>query len=904
MINNIELTKITSTAPKTLTKKYWLDSAGVLQNKTAAHMSEGHADRVTLKTAKELADLLEGLRHNEALCFGLAPAENIRILSKDSFDKQGKPTDATTRSKEVFKWPEHGGIMMLDYDPREEQTPLSKTQLLNILTNVIPELANSAYVWWVSSSSLIANKETKEQLTPIKGQRVYILVKDAADIERAGAVLFKRLWLAGYGYYAISKAGVLLERSIVDASVWQTNRLDFAAGANCAAPLEQQRDKPSIQDGELLDTSAALPELTESEREDFETKKAQAKKEAEPNRDAIRQEYVHETAITMLTERGLECNENNLEAANQVIRRALNGVLAGDFYITLANKEKLTVGALLDDPSKYHGQLTLDPLEPEYDNYKVTGKLYLIGGRANLYSQAHGGRNFRLIRQPQRIEHINGTTADTTHRTLDFLRQMPDVFDHGEEMALVRDGRLIMLNRDSLSFYLGSVAQYFFSKKTNSAYEEVNIDPREPMIKQIFAAGLGRGLKPLTAVITAPIIDTTGRIISKAGYDKKTQLYLDLIEDAQPIVEQPTKQDVRDALVFLTKPFKDFATATDLDKGVLLAAILTAIVRPILPIAPAIGLDAPVMGTGKTYLAQCLGMLSTGEQPAIMPHTAGRDDEETRKRLFTVLLAGDRVMIWDNILGHFDSAALASFITSEVYEDRKLGFSEKSKIPNRLLVLLTGNNLALAGDMPSRVLKLRLDTQLENPTTRQFNGNPLEYIKQHRQALVMAGLTVIKGYLASTEYKDKKIPRSTRFDVWDLLVRQPIAWLSNYLDYSEYLDPAKALEEATNNDPEKETLGLALTLIQETMGAKWWTTRELMSRITTTDGELEEVLQDLARKSETLTSRGLGRLLSYRKDRLVNGMRLIQRDGSTVANFKVETIKALANEKELDPIEF
>lgn len=894
---SIKLTCITSTAPSTLTKKYFLTDKG-LEKVVSAHMSEGRADVIDLESPAQFADVLTSLQHNQALCYGVPLVPNIRVLSKSQYEKQGSPTDATPRSKEAFNWPNAGGVLMLDYDPQEGRKALNKTELLGAIETVLPEITQCAYVWWASSSSLIFNSDTHEQLTPIKGQRIYLFVKDASDIERAGSVLFQRLWLKGFGFYAISRAGSLLERSIIDASVWQTNRLDFAAGAHCMAPLEQRRGKPKISEGALLDTRTALPNLTPEQQADYKAKLQQAKADAEPERAEVRQIYIQETADKLLASTGKELTEQNLEAAIKTISRAVHShILTGDFVITLANREEVTIGEVLDNPSKYHGETTLDPLEPEYGNYRVTGKLYLIGGRANLYSQAHGGQNFKLIRQPRKIEHNEGNTADTTHRTLEFLRQMPDVFDHGKELVLVRNGRLEALNRDSLGFYLGSVAQFFCWKKAtaNSGLDfiEVNLDPTERLLRQTLAAGTARNLKPLLAVISAPIIDLDGRIIERAGYDEKSQLYLDMLGEPLPIPAHPTPQDVERALKILLEPFSDFRTATELDNSVLLAAILTAIVRPILPLSPIIGLDAPVQGTGKTYLAQCLGLLAAGEIPAILPHTAGRDDEETRKRIYSVLLAGEHVLLWDNVLGFFDSAAMASLATAETYTDRKLGASEISEIPNRLLVFLTGNNLTLAGDMPSRVLKIRLDTKLENPTTRQFKGDPLQYIKDHRQELVQAGLTVIKAYLESDTFREGAIPRGARFKEWDLLARQPVAWISKTFSSLNYCDPAKALEEAANNDPEKETLLQALTLIHRAMGATWWTTNELMQRIRgsgyqVTNNELEEVLQDLAGNTKPLTSRGLGRVLSYRVDRLAGGMTLKKRSSSTVVSFKVE----------------
>ena len=895
-MSRIALTKITSTKPQTLTKRCTLKN-GKLERSTVASMSEGRAEVIELDTPAQFASVLEGLAHNEALCYGLAPSPAIRLLSKAQYEAQGKPADTTTRSKDAFSWNSGGGVLLLDYDPQDGQTALSRVQLLDKLRALLPSLDATAYVWWASSSSLIFNTETQEQLTPIKGQRVYIFVQDAGDIERAGAVLFKRLWLAGEGFYAISQAGALLERSIIDASVWQTNRLDFAAGAKCIAPLEQRRGSPIANDGEPLDTRLALPDLSEAENADFAAKQAQARAAVRDESAAVQQAYIEEQAIELLTATGKEQNEENLDAAKETIRRALSAsVLAGDFLITLADGNRVSVGEVLDNPSKYHHAQTLDPLEPEYEGGKITGKLYLFGSVKTLHSFAHGGRTFKLIRQLKRVQHIGGNTAGTAQEVIDFLRELPDIYDHGQELAQVRDGRMVMLNKDSLGFYLGSVAMFW----TWADDKEKRIDPSDRLTKQILSLGEARKLKPLKAVITAPIIDFDGRIISKAGYDKKTGLFLELAEELSILPVQPTAHDVRAALDTLMQPFAGFQTASPLDRSVLLCAILTAIVRPILPTAPAFGFDAPTQGTGKTYLAQCLGALATGAAPAVMPHTAGRDDEETRKRIYSVLLAGDAVLVWDNILGYFDSAAMAALMTSEVYADRKLGVSEKSALPNRLLVFLTGNNLTLAGDMPSRVLKLRLDTQMENPATRKFSSNPLRYIQQHRQTLVMAGLTIIKAYLASDAHQMGGVGAGgTRFPHWDSLARQPVAWLNQALGVEDYPDPAIVLEEAANNDPEKETQFQALSLIDRAMGAGWWTTRELVQRMNgggfcAQPSELEEVLQDLAGNTKPLTARGLGRVLSYRVGRIAGGLRLLKRDTTTVASFKVERCSSAA----------
>lgn len=394
--HKVTLTKITSSQPETLTKQYALDDSGNLQKSTVANMVNGLAKQVTLSSAEDMAKLLSGLKTNNALCYGITPKPDMQLLSKAEYEKQKKPAGATTRTKDMMQWPTGGGVLMLDYDPAEGARALTKSQLIETLTGVLPELSTSAWVWWCSSSSLIYNDET--QLHGIRGQRVYILVKDASDIPRAGKVLFKRLWLAGHGFFMISRAGTALERTIIDGSVWQPNRLDFAAGAQCTPPLEQRRGLPEVHEGAYFDTAKALPDLTQEQEADLQAIKDKLKDQIAPKAHVKRAEYIEKEARNLLASAGKDASDEALkDAKNTINRAAQDGVLASDFIITLDDKTEITIGELLDNPSKYHKRKTLDPLEPEYNGHKVVGILYLMGGQSNLFSRAHGDKNYRLI---------------------------------------------------------------------------------------------------------------------------------------------------------------------------------------------------------------------------------------------------------------------------------------------------------------------------------------------------------------------------------------------------------------------------------------------------------------------------------------------------------------------------
>ncbi len=245
------LTVVTASVPKDLSKGYYLDK-GVPQKRPGGVLIRGHAKVFGIGCLEDLKTVLTVLRPQQALIYGV-PKEHssIRLMSSEEWHKKGCPSDAITRTKEHFEWPAGPGIMMLDYDPGVGEQVLSRDDIVRIIREVVPGLKKVPMLWLPSASSHIVNSNTGKDLTGLKGQRLYFIVDNARDIPRAGKALVEAFWAAGYGRIEISKASSLLERTIVDASVWQPNRLDFAAGATCEPPLFQDRGEPIIIPAEV-----------------------------------------------------------------------------------------------------------------------------------------------------------------------------------------------------------------------------------------------------------------------------------------------------------------------------------------------------------------------------------------------------------------------------------------------------------------------------------------------------------------------------------------------------------------------------------------------------------------------------------------------------------------------------
>lgn len=873
-----KLSVITATKPARLSKGFSLDGSGNLRKLHGGNLVEGEIKNQALETLGDLAKILKSLTPTQALVYGVPINPASKLMTRKAFANADCPAGATTRTNDAFRWPDGPGVMMLDYDPMAGGKALCRDELVQAIRTAAPGLADAEMLWWPSASSCIWADD--RELRGIMGQRLYILVKDAADIPRAGAALVARLWLAGFGHIEISKSGALLERSLVDASVWQASRLDFAGGAACGLGLEQRRGDPLIIHGgaQLIDSSTALPDLNAVERDQVAAIKAEAKAAAQPEAEGMRTAWIEGRVQEMVATED-RADPEAIQAAESIARRALEtGVLAGDFRVLVEKDAKLVsiaVGDLLDNRDRWHGCITKDPIEPDYDGGRMVGRLFLMQARPTLYSFAHGGKAYKLHRAPTRIELVKGHTAEAATATIELLRRDPVVFDFGGQLALAENGRVHPLCENALAHHLGNLTQFW---KFNADGDQVDSDPPATLLKQTIAQGERRKLKPLDGIITVPTIRLDGSVLAVPGYDPATRLLFDPQgEEVPEVPTQPTLDQARAALEALMYPFNSFPFVDATAKGALLAGMLTAVIRPALATAPAFAFDAPIQGSGKTLLAGCVGALAEGRAPDIWPHTAGRDDEETRKRLFTALRTGGRTLVWDNIVGVFDSAAMAAFITADAMIDRILGKSEAVRIPNRTLLLLTGNNLSLAGDLPRRVIICRIDPQTATPFARAFALDPLQWVLDHRMAMAAAACTLIRGRL--THMAAQAPGRLASFEDWDNLVRQTVVWADRALERGIFGDPMDLVKEAQAADPEGESLFALLDALRDEFRQREFSAKDVQvaARSSMTTAALEPALLDLAGDRAVHSVKSLGRVLKNREGRIVNGMRLVSR---------------------------
>jgi hypothetical protein len=869
-------------SPVPVTKSFSLSGEGGLKKKTHGDVWCGGLQRLNLESIEHFAELLEFLGPQQCCIYGVTPHPEMELMTQAAWETAGRPNHATPRTASAFAWPDGPGVLMLDYDvPKDGSEPLDRTQLFAALHSACPALAECDSVWMPSTSSEIYNAETDKCLAGIKGQRIYFIVEDAADIPRAGKELLVHLWAAGHGHFEVSSSGSLLERGVFDSTVWQTNRIDFAGGAYCEPPLQQRRD-PRVQKGtkRMVDSRTAIPKATGEIVAAADKHKAAAKAAVTPVAAQKHNEWREA--------RFEQYKKANPTMPSESITRMLDYAigpqrkqLMADWIITVVDSrgehQALSVGEVLADPQRYDGMLTLDPLEPEYDGGRPVGQLFL-SGRQNLNSFAHGGVNFVLCNKIVKIEKRKGCEREVADEVMAIMRDHPEIYEFGTAVVRVIDGKPVALNENSLRYWLGGLVQFYRLVTANGHQVEVLEDPSDKLFKMILSSGIPRNFKRLNAVISAPTLRPDGTPLDAPGYDQKTGLLLQVDQEFDITVPRcPTEEQARKALQKLWYPFERFPFVDEYARAAHLSALLTAAIRPAIPTSPAFGYDAPTQGSGKTLLADCVALLTTGIKPDVFPPL--NDDAEMRKRLFSSLLVGDRVIVLDNIVGTFDSASMAAMLTAPQFKDRVLAKSEVSSVPNNAVVLLTGNNMVLAGDMARRVVVCRIDANIETPFGRSFEVDPLSYCESHRLEMMVAALTLIRFCLSSSEFKTAP-GRVASFEDWDKFVRQTVIHVGQTLAPDRFGDVMHLLKQNQSEDPDRDGLRDLLLALRASFGTRVFTASEVFSAcnrasasLESTDAKLNEAVLAVS-PNQKLSTSGIGRLLRYRRDRICDGLSL------------------------------
>jgi hypothetical protein len=709
-------------------------------------------------------------------------------------------------------------------------------------------------------------------------------------IPAIGAALYQRLWELGYGRIDVSKSGQMLDRSYVDSSVWQGERLDFCAPPGLGEGLERRAPEPVIYPGApMLCTAGMEPGLSMAEwRASGGCEHLrQAKKEAQAEAKKKRKAYIKEWLAAAKKNRpGVSLKRERRMITQAVEQR----ILPPDFPLTHESGSIVFVSEILANPDRWNGERFADPLEPGYRDDSRVAWLSL-GSDPYLYSHAHGGIRYALCHEVADIEIVSGERPRAVDETLTVMRGCDDLYERGGEIVRVVNGVPVPLDVDALGDYLGRKIRYLqpYKNRDTGEIELRRIDVPPQLCKALLSKKKECwGLRELRRVVTAPTLRLDGNVLAKPGYDENSKILLHGGGFIRVPV-YPTQDELKRAAALLWLPFGKFPFNEKSDAGALLAAIFTVLTRHCYPLAPGFNFDAPVAGIGKTLLAMCVQLLA-GMEP-LATSASEDDDAELRKKVTSFFRKGRSCLLLDNIRGAFSSSTLEMLLTCIRYNDRKLGANEDFDFTNDITVLISGNNFIQQNDLFRRLISCRIDAKRADPERRTFEIRPAKQCAGNRRAMVSAALTLFRGFIAAGKPRDKDAGGHIgSFEEWDDLVRQCVIWVGGN-ELLPVSDPAVCIQQAKDQDPGRQKLAVLLHAVREIYGDKSWRSQDLIicseerekvsgfSKGALLHSELREVLDEIAGERGVINPRRLGRWIEAHRDIRSDGMWL-SRDGT------------------------
>lgn len=330
-------------------------------------------------------------------------------------------------------------------------------------------------------------------------------------------------------------------------------------------------------------------------------------------------------------------------------------------------------------------------------------------------------------------------------------------------------------------------------------------------------------LRTLRGTTHTPMARRDGSILEVAGYDDGSGfLHLPTVI-VPPVPEHPTAEQLAAATTFLRGLLADFAWAGEHDEANFLGALLTPLLRQLCPPPyKLVAIEARQPGSGKGLLARILRDVHGGVFRSEMPH----DDAEMEKALSSILTCTTApVVTFDNVSGVLRSSRLEGLLTSRVYSGRILGSTNHVDMVNDRLWTITGNNLAIAGDLPRRTLGVAIDPGVPNPEQRTGFRIPdlAGYVAEHRGAILHALLVLVRGWMVAGAPVDAH--SSDDYARWAGTVRA-ILRVAGVPGQFNHTDSRRQVA-VTDDDEWREFL----EAVRGEFGEQPWTVKELLSKV-------------------------------------------------------------------------
>lgn len=523
---------------------------------------------------------------------------------------------------------------------------------------------------------------------------------------------------------------------------------------------------------------------------------------------------------------------------------------------TFADLERLTADAVPVEPAATDERIEIE-ITP--DEYRVNDAAASAIGRDLLIHQRGGSL----------VHVVNG--------------------EGGDEHGITRPAGSPRIREAPLSFVrdrLTANVRFVNRVETADGVEVVHAHPPTWCVQSVAHRGNWPTVRNLAGIVSVPVLRPDGSILDKPGYDRATGLIYHPCGEPIEVAGGSGRDAARAACELLLNLVADFPFAAPEHSAAWIAFALTPLARyAFFGPAPLYLVDANVRGSGKSLLCDMVGLIATGRD---MPRMAApSDDEECRKKITSLALAGDSLILLDNIApdGRLGCASLDAALTATSWKDRILGRSEVVELPLCVTWSASGNNVAVHGDAARRIAHVRLQSPEERPEERSGfrHANLKEHVRRNRPQIVGAVLTILREFCRAGRPQASIRPWGS-FETWSDLVRQAVVWCG-------LPDPGETRQELVSRSDREA--GSLRDLIEgwrelDSDGAGL-TTAEALRRMEDYPSSYERVRTAVvelcgAQAGRLPSTRSLGNKLKHVRGRVVGGMAVEQRmrDGRSV----------------------
>ena len=404
----IKLSKVTCDTGSSATKTYNLVK-GVVKSTGNLALSNGKCETIAVSSLTDLNITLNNLSSNQLVVHGTVQ-DNLqdsicKIITREKLaakklaaKKKNDTLDnlIITRTKDYFSYDARLNLAMFDLDKEdlEKFNITSPEEFIEIIRNIIPEFKGVEFLVRNSNSSNIY--KYGKLMTSSLGYHIYFFAT------KQNLLIIKDVLMAklsqDYHYVKVSKKGALLDRFVIDMSVFSPERCDYAAKPKLGYGLEKVDCDgyiiPKINGTGNLDLRLSI---TDKEKINAARLRVERKALITPTRklNALEKEL-----ISIEKPKTPKAKANIKARAAKIVKNSSDtDFIPMNFVVYTIANERYTIQDLLDNPNKFEHERLSYPISPELnesvDEYDTIFN-YNNGKDSNLFFFGSGGVLLKL----------------------------------------------------------------------------------------------------------------------------------------------------------------------------------------------------------------------------------------------------------------------------------------------------------------------------------------------------------------------------------------------------------------------------------------------------------------------------------------------------------------------------